>query len=121
MSTLEKPTTPQIENGQIPVEQTGIFLVDSDLAEPKVHSRVTLFNPSGELIYPAIQDIQKIVAALGKLGGEVIQNYHGYVPHRAEVPVKDNRGRATGETKWIDVQKPGPDGVECVIYIRQPA
>jgi hypothetical protein len=115
VSAQEKPTLESYEFDISLVEQAGDFLYD----EPIEHTRITLFTSHGELIAEAIADIQKITKILGKLSShEVVQEYYGFEPSRAQEEVKDEKGKPTGETKWVNVHKPGPTGVECVIYLR---
>jgi len=64
VSTLEKPTTPQTANGQIPVEQTGIFL-----------ETIQIYPPEFVLLQNAISRIQSLRREHGDVQTLVSDDY----------------------------------------------
>jgi hypothetical protein len=118
VEALQEPAEEQIEIG--PAEQAGIFLVEDYPDNLLEYSRHRLFDERGKLVFDAIRDIQQVVTKLKQnKAWEVVQRYEGYVRFSDQVPETDATGQPTGELKWTQVQAVGPEGIECIVYIRE--
>jgi hypothetical protein len=107
VSTLEKPTELSTETSE-PAELAG-FVYESTF---------TLFDKEGVLQSESMYDIQRLIYQYAR--SDTRQIYVGYEPWQREIDEKDERGNVIGK-KWVDVSRPGPDGVKAFVYIREGA
>ena len=94
------------------------FEHDPELADFEYRGPIKLFDHDGRYML-SVQQSMGLQSYLTKYPNDIRLKAVGYEPSEAEFAVKDDNGRKTGLTQLLPVSKPGPNGVELLLFTRK--